>query len=68
MIYRLSFNNLAPKSKFNDKRRSIVLKAWEEFLDLSHERTKDARRLREANLLEYGYDVKEKISRLKQTI
>ena len=29
---------------------------------------KDARRLREANLLEYGYDVKEKISRLKQTI
>ena len=46
----------------------LFSKHAEEFLNLSHERMKDARQLREANVLEDGYDAKEKISRFKQTI
>ena len=46
----------------------LFLKHAEEFLNLSHEQMKNATRLREANLLEDGCHVKEKISRFKQTI
>ena len=46
----------------------LLSKNTEEFLNLSHEQIKDARWLKEANLLEDSYNAKEKILHFKQRI